>query len=728
MPKGFINDLPILGSSDATWILREGSRPVIQGFDMIPGDADALLSIGPKTLTLEGLTVNGLYALNVVAGPNPNIKRVLLADRRWFWSYKAVYRGYNIRRNVGFKRIQDPAARPEVLGTQPKILYAAWSLRDRTPDLDPASAKWLGRQMVEDVVKTVARHETGGLGEPRVVFRDQGGLDALPVENLWIKDQGDQAIARALAYLPDAGIYVDYDATIIVYRKGSGSESSVVETAGPATVDGGNAILVSNSILRPVACDVLFTYEPEVRFDFNEASTTVMADDRYIENVLPSPDFSLVVAGETLAQGTWITFSEALTAWGPPPGFSGPLSQDDIQKCMVPFMDFWAGLEISGALNPNADWAARIAAIQLHYRRTYRINRHWMDKVKQLKAYRSATVHPSNGTRAPALAYANYSLLAGQRALFNFQRAGVPTKDFAYALNVPCYPNDDVLTITTKSSPAVVTILDADQGIIQLDYRVDPYRFWEAVLPSWVTLSDKENDLDANGFPLFAGPSGDLGHEGFPVTFDTLNHLHLDRLPKLSKNHKCSIILTAVPAPGIPNDQRQFYRVRVRPGDVQAMLPLATLQPALGPVMEVVIGEAVETARIAWNDADKSTISNLFVGEDESDMTSKITPLVLNAGSTSQSGASLQQIALAAAARIYGSLTDRYQGQKTVTMAPSITLQGWLSEVAQSLRTDGSAVTQLTLPERIQPFDLFSFLDSNARAMILRLAVPDKAF
>ena len=40
-----------------------------------------------------------------------------------------------------------------------------------------------------------------------------------------------------------------------------------------------------------------------------------------------------------------------------------------VQKAMVPYMGLWAALGLAGSFDPDADWAARIAGIQDHYRR-----------------------------------------------------------------------------------------------------------------------------------------------------------------------------------------------------------------------------------------------------------------------------------------------------------------------------------------------------------------------
>src|SRR3990167_5433696 len=94
-----IDKYPILGSSEVTWPLKSGVRPVMQTFDMSPGDAANLQAMGNKTVSLitDAGSISGLYVLYVGAGDNPYIRRVTLADRRWIWPYKHVLRYFYIK-------------------------------------------------------------------------------------------------------------------------------------------------------------------------------------------------------------------------------------------------------------------------------------------------------------------------------------------------------------------------------------------------------------------------------------------------------------------------------------------------------------------------------------------------------------------------------------------------------------------------------------------------------
>lgn len=734
--KATIGGFPCLASADVAWTLKEGVRPHVQAFDMTPEDATELAkSVGPYSLVTDRFRVDYLYAVNVSPGPNPNIKRVVMADRRVWWNYKFVRRYYNMRRNVGVKRIEVQNGLPEALSVVPKVWYVKWTLKNTADGVDPRAAKWYAADVVEDVFNEIIKAEKGAFGNaPRLKGHNVASFRQLDIEQLIILENGDQAMQRVLTYLPEAGIYVDYSGDVIVYSKTTGAEEAVLSSAKPFIVGEGDAQLVSNDSLRPRQIDVLFQYEPEMRFDFDETNPSVTDETTYADNVLPIPDSSLTINGNVECQGTWATMNEAFTAWGAPPGFSNPLSHSLVQKALVPFMDLWAGIELMGSFAPNADWSARVASLQLHYRRTYRISRHWTDRCLGYRPYRVATVNQATGTRAPAVAYADYCYLTGQRALFNEKKGGAAAKDFSYSINVKGHPAlytepvSKEIDSNSKTAPATIEILDPDQGVIHVDYKIDPYRLFEAVLPSMMTLSDKENQVDDRGRPLFAGPSADATSRGRPVSYDAVSSVSINSIPKLTKNHKMSVILTCLP--GAPNNEAALFRIKLKPDDVADILPsgaVGKVAGGRGPVMEIYIGASVQTARVAWKDDRKADIVAIFgVGNKAGeDVSTRVQDLVVNLIETGRGGASLRAIARAAAARLWATFIGRYEGEVAVDMNGGLRPAGWISEVTHVLTPEGKQFSRLKLPERIQPLDIFTFLDSSTRATILKLASPD---
>ncbi len=729
-----LGGFPLLGTSDVSWSLQEGTRPVIKSFDMIPEHAVTLArSRTPISLEIDdNLKVEKLYVLDAVAGENKHIRRVRVTDRRYWWTYKHIRKYFNVRRNVGFKRITDLATPPEAASVIPSVWYAPWSLKDPTPGADPASAKWTVETALKAIIEELQEPESElGRGGFPYNIADLARFRRLPIENLLIDDAGDQALSRILTYMPEAGVYVDYDGTVRFFSKVDGNEKNQIALAQPYMVGEGDVQFVDNANVRPRKIVFLYTYESEMRIDHEEAGTVTRTnDDFYMQNVMPLPDYSLEVNGKTEVQGTWLPITTLLTAWGAPPGFDRPLTYDDIQKAMVPFMDLWAGIEISGKFDPDADWATRIAYLKVHWRRTYRVQRFLMDRIHQLKPYRLGTVDQATGFRAPAICYSDYCYLPSQRSLLIQARGGGGSADLSYFINVKGYPKDDTIVPASKGAPATVSILDPDQGIIHVSYQVDPTRVFEQILPGLGTMSQDESNVDADGLPLIAGPTGNLltarsARRG--ISFDALGKSHVNNIPKLHSTFKASVILTAIP--GSPNDNRALYPVEVKPSDVADLLPAfarSSLNSAEGPTLEVRIGPGVETARIPWLDSRSDDIKALFGVPDLGGGQPNVKDLVLNdSDATSEAGASLRQISLAGAARLYASLTDRFEGDAAGNMTDAIRPGGWLTEVEHTLKTDGVKMTRVSLPDRVQPLDIFAFMDSSTRAMILRLASPD---
>lgn len=711
---GTLDGKPILGSSIARWTFHPGTQPYIGTFDMTPGDADSVLSgVRPITLVMQTrdaarLEVRNLYALERAPGPNPEIARVRVADRRWFWNRKHVLRRYNMRRHVSVKRLR--ADDLDVLAPVVEdVWYAPFSLRGGLSSSPP----WRADEILSDVLQYVDPTASRQIHE-EISYR----LHDYPVENLELDDPGDEAIGRVLSYLPEAAITISASGSIVVYSRTTGIDEAAIQDAGPETMGGGHVEVVSYKNTRPKEVHVLFTRECEVRFDFEEPASTGGtvsrgAEDRFIENVVPIPDFTLNVPGiGEVSQGTWITFALALSAWNtdsPLPVF-GNLDYQQIRKAFVPFIDMWGPIVLAGTAQPRADWASRVAAIQQHFRQTYRINRRWMDRILVLNAYRVATIDPETGTRAPATAYADYCVLGTQRTMFaELAAGGTPS----YASNVSAYPADGSIGDDTRPAPARVSILDHDQGIVHLEWLADRFRLSDLILPS---------QMDYSGGSI---PQADPTNRKQPIAFNCIGPGH--GYPQLSASHKVAMILTAIP--GAPNDERQLHRIVRRPSDVAKVLPEAMrrgLQDAQGPIVEVRIGSAIETARVAWSDRHANEIDRAFGAKDG---TPKLDALTLNAGSQQQAGergASLDAIATAAAARVYASFADRPVGAKTVRLSSATQLVGWIESLSHEIATDGVVSTRIELAAKTAVLNILSLMPASVRRQILKTAQPGK--
>jgi hypothetical protein len=703
---------PLLGHGAFRWEFRPGVEPTLAEADFAPEHAAVLLDgeLRPLKLGIEAsdaakIEIDGVFVIQELPGPNPRIRRLLLADRRWFWSRKHVRRSFNVRRRAGVSRAPSPGAPPVVDPVVDEVAYAPWSLRDGTP--------WDAEQALRDVLEELDGFEAaeGGLGG--LDWGATGRLDQVPFENLHLDDPGDQAVARLLAYLPEYQVVATPQGTILVYSRLDQGETELMEPFGPEMVGAGHIELCSLERLRPREIRVLFTREAEVRFDFAEtetgASVVQNPEERFAENVLPIPDFQLAVGGRTLAQGTWITIAQALAAWGPAPGI-GPITVRTLRIGLVPFMDLWAGLELAGARDPDADWTARLAALQTHWRRTFRINRRWMDRIARLNAYRVATVDPVTGTRGPALAWSDYCLLNSLRSLIADIRGG---HDLRFAINQAAYPSGGKLASARHASPARVEVVDPDQGIIRLEWLMDELRLHDTVMPG--TIAN-------NPSPDFGQRSGAIGFNVVLRSFDE------DRLPQFAAGYKAIVLLSAIPAS--PNDGRQLHAIAVKPADVMQDLP-ESLRSQLfrGPPMEVRVLPSLETARVAWVDDRKGDIEQLFGLGGDPKSPPDLDGLLLNdgAGGRRAQAGSLNEIAKAVALRVWAGFADRNIGSARFgLLAKDVVPRGLIDSISVEVDTTGVVSSGVETGRTPPKVSLFSLLPGDVRTFLLRLAQPGK--
>jgi hypothetical protein len=692
---------------------------------MAPDDAAAISATsGPIDLLIETnggppVKVSNLWVLSVDPGEDKFISSVVVADRRWMWSYTHILRRFNIRRNVGTKRLIANDLVAAVNPTAFQVSYWAWSLNQGNI--------WVTSSVLPEVLKAVGEAEFGKTGTrfPFTIDERIGdGIKTLPVEDLTIDDPGDQAMMRVLTYLPQGMLYVDYDGTVIVTSKATGDEKDIIQSLQPEIAGEGHTDLVKNGLVRPKAIEVLFTREVELVFDFVEntldANQTVAAigDARVMDNVLPSPDYQLTsgvpASRSPIASGTYITFGEAFNYWGAMPGGSRKLDHDIMQRALVPGMDLTAQLLKTGSQPDNngsiKPWAARISTALANYRTTFRIAPKYMDRIFSIRAYRVTTIDPQSGTRAPAPAYGDYCWLYTQQTLIK-QVKNANSQDGSpdWIINKTAYPSTGKLDSTAEVSPCAVVVVDEDQGIIHLTYMPNPiYGMNETILPSQMSLGTL--------------PTADITNRTRPITFDSVTASR--QPPKLSPAFKLKVLLTAVPA--APNSANQLHKITVNPNDIAQMLPnsqTAGLSDAQGPIMQIRIGPQIEVARVQWKDDASAELDKCFgIGDGEPNLNG----LVINEGAASdlQNGASLNAIAKAAAARFYAVLCDKFEGRMAGFMNGQIKPAGWANEIRHNLAPDGVATTSIVLPKQIPQFSLFSLLDSSARQAILRLVQP----
>jgi hypothetical protein len=718
-----LGDVFCEASSPQMWTLRSGVQPVTQAFDMSREDADRLLGTagaggGPitggsggntVTLRIESSSEDGgkqgefqrLHVIHRAPGKNPHEARVVVADGRYFLPYKHILRRYNVRRTTGVKRVVNQAT-PELQPVVGQIEYAPWSL---TQDVDSGSSRWSALEVLQDILSEALGIIPGGANF--FIFGRVGTLD-VPIENIEFDDTADNAIARIMGYLPAAMLYVDPTGRFVVDFKSSGEERGVLQALGPAHVDGGHDEFVTMDRVRPALVHVGFHRKIEVRFDAEELVTTRERNGRFMDNVLEVPDFTLDVPNVgTVCMGTWITVEQALEAWGVNANLGRALTLADVRAMLVPFNDMMAGLSEVGAAPSGADWPARIAALSRHFRRTYRLNRRWVDRAFRIEACRVAVIDPVGGTRAPALAFCDRYHLGTQRSLFTARTAG---QSLAYSVSILGWPSGGTINSSTRAA-ATVSVIDADQGIIDLDFASDPLRQFDVAYPSQIEL-EGDNTQPGTQSP-HPGPTSAIDDTSVSPTFDGC-YDDDQRFYTLTARHKVAVILTLTPA--APNNAGQLTWITKRPPGARGT--------AQGPEMEVVVGSGVEMARVAWQDGKADLIERAF-GISDGSLRVDLSELTVNQRSD-DFGASLDAIAEAVARKVYADFSDRVQGGRTSDFNPALVPVGWLDEVIHTVGQDGRVETQIAFPGRGPTLVMTTFLPESTRKILFRLGDPGR--
>lgn len=728
--------VPVLLSGPVSWTFKEGVSPSEGVFDLIPVDADRLQKVVSTPVTLRIISegrdekITNLWVESLVPAENKFIKRVKLADRRRFWKYGHIVGRYNIRRNIGVHRVTNSATK-ELNDVLPTVWFAAYSLKNPGAPASDAN-RWPAGEMLERVVgqamEAEKRFRKGGDVPKPTINGEIKNLDkVLPIDSLTINERADYGVGRAMSYIPEAAVTVRADGAVVVFSRVNGAEAKYVQMLGPEIANRGHIEIISNENVRPQAIEFLYTIESEVRIDAVEYAdgdtVTAIQDQRIAVNVGAVPDFELAIGGVVYAQGTWATLEQLLTAWGVPPGIGGTrLTHAAIQKAQVAYVDLWGPLLLTGARAPNADWVARVACIRDSYRLIYMLPPRWRDRWLSFATNRVGIIDPTSGRRAPSEVYMDYHKIPSMRALYKSRAAGQP---LPFAINENGYPGGKARSFQgftvndfdeghTRPAPFTLHVLDEDQGIVGLAPRNDQYRLWEHIGPSKVVLSDDPNSN---------GPVGDYAaaQDGAVIAFDMV--FDANRVPKLSARHKMAFVITAIPAS--PNDNRQFYKVTVKPEDVKGMIPpagQAGLNNAKGPIMQVAIGGGLEGARalIRWDDDRAPDIEKLFgVQEGEPNLDG----LVLNHDKTltgKLSTASLTEISKALAARIYARYADHHEGEASGMLQPNLQLDGWIESLSVQVDNQGAVVSHIRLPEMLPEMPFESLLPASLRAILFR--------
>jgi hypothetical protein len=712
--------------------MTEGARPNIQVFSMRRVDAKYLIDNaknGPVTLEIShgsrSVKIENLYVLHAAPQDNPHVAKVVVADRRCWWGHRIIYRDYNIRRNDGVIRFVDQAAPQETAITTPIVRYWPWSLFFVVNDIFKT---WKVSEMFRDVLEDVLtlEKERFGVSLATEYFVDGGKdkTDEVDIENLSIPgDGGEAALERLKSMSPAVGIRLRPNGTAVVFRKDIGNNNVEEATFGMGRpIDGGGVLIdVSNAMLRPQKIRVRFEREVEIRLDSteepqNNGQTVALPDldRRGMINVGQVTDPFLLLTGDKYPQGTWMDIHKLIELF--PSRADKVLTERSVRESLVPFgPDLWQLLMITSMINPNVEWGTRISMLQNCYRRTFQVHWKYLSRIRSLRAYRINTVNQSTGARAPATVYSDYATVPSMRgAAINvrFDTAaeaaeGGEAVGVADTVAFTNFPGWAALIKDAKPAPAFVRILDADNGILLIDYQISIMGMDMSVLPSLVTPNPTLDIRYPDTSPHM-------------LTTDSVTEDNDGAHPALSDSYRLSVVMSAVPAS--PNNNQKLHLVEITPEMVEQKYNVK-LGDCDGPPMDIFIGPNVNTAKIAWQD-DRSADIDACFGIGMRAMPNLKGLIINEARSDAEVGASIQGTALGVAAQVYMTFIDRPMGQQDGLLTSTQEADGWKDKVTHSLASNGKLRTSISFPTRVPRLNISEYLDSNLRRAILKLAQP----
>lgn len=679
MPVVTYDGVPLLGADTIVWGLTSGTDPFTTSVEVEAGIAQALAQkmVRPLDLVIEGATFRKVYLMEVHAGATPFTRRLILADRRWRWARTWIRKKFNWRRRTGNTRIAygTGSSQLEALQEADIIDYAPWSLNSGT--------RFTAIEALDDVLSE--------LGESQYTLPVGANVNQMRIEHLTVDSAGDAALDRMLHFLPGSDVTVDRNGLTRIFTKLDSIAATVdnVGNAGAPVVGSGTLTQVDRSRLRPTKVRVYFTPEVEVRFDYTTASATAAQEKTDAEsgdvsigdlvNVGPSPDPKV---GEVV-RGTWTTFQDFYDLWagseiGQAKAGLGPINDEIVRrhaKRAHVSLEFLYAMDSGN--QPDLTWQSRIKVIRLHWRKTFRLHRTWIDRILTLKAERLAIIDQVTGLRPPAEAYADYIVKPSMRSLAK-QKTGLQGTGWTvegYAENLA----------DARPVPAELRVLDAQAGVFTVQPQIDPWGEGAGI--------------------MFGALEGQAPAEAVGGVVGKIALWESEEV-RLKKDWQLATVMTVTPA--APNSTGALFAVDVSPGDVEEFVgPVGSCR---GELYEVRIPAGLTTAWFGWRDEDATQTRDYLLRGGKPP-----TSLLLNK-------TIVRAVARAAAARVYERMLDRIEGRAAVPFNPRVVVDGSVESVMHAVSTSGAVLTGINCPPVSSAQDLDQYLPDSVRAVLERMA------
>ena len=584
--------LTLEGHAPITFGLSVGVDPFITTIEVSTELAERVVATversetpGAAALDLNGDVFEQIYLVRVEPAQRYT-RRLILADRRWYWSRRrSKGRGYNVRRRIGDKYVE--GNRLENARLAPIFEYEAWSLRQgAVPWTYPEMLRRVIEHWTNDEAQDALRRFVPETKAEINFIVNKTDLEQVPVDGVFETFNAAATVSKMLALHGGLALWISKRGTVIVADKKSTQARAIEQKGRPGQVIiGGGAVgLADRRFERPSSVEVYFDIEQELRFDYDEPTALKSkADDPNnapldLENVLPASDLE---TGR--GRGNWQEISSYLEGLPFLPFYRPPFIPSmrwDLPTLRKYYQKTYAFSELfigskasfSGQTAPDAFWSRVINFTISHYRRTFRINQFWRDRVRQLKAYRNTNIDAVSGTRGAAQAFMNYTIRPSGRSLFRRSQinSGCPqVVILGYADNLD----------NGQPAPADIQIVDNESGVIRIYLLTNASGDADYLIPGIV-----DN-------PLSLSPNVDLDIAKFVSTVFQCG---------LKPEFKLAVVLSATLNPG-SYGKSVFHQIEYASD--------YTSKSALGPPITVQIRPTPHTiARFPWTDQESEQI------------------------------------------------------------------------------------------------------------------------
>ena len=730
-----LGNSPLSAQSGISWRLQTGVAPFqtvlsvhLSEWDKLQGQIGKPLEL--KITDARGVvtTIKEVYILHTVPSGGPRTQSFLVSDKRWKWPYQTIARDYNIPRRTGNRTAFGTVPTQTIVDT---YLY-------RRSSLGASGARWTARECVEDVLGVL--EGVGGYVVDSWPLADTAeSAGQFTIQNVMIRDRGDVALGRVLGYVPGAEVYIGTDGKVhVIDRIDLNAVDEFAKKLPPLTWDGDRIEKIDRTAIRPSKIHVYYQREVEVLFQFDDdyEATTAANPSRlmpYLENVIPTVDTTTrisefdpeanAVRTKNVPPGTWVPVQQWLQAMDAVrPGSDDEHPGDSLPWTFDTLKRHWMNANLEALLGANRNdndptgvVALRVQALKQHFRQTFRINRRFMDRIRDMQPVRAFMLDPVTGARAPAGVWGQACVIPSDKGNRMASRSN--------PAQASLYRNVDYITtaqqqgtsvIYSPTAPAVVNVLDRDVGVFRIEWVMSPYGTEAALIPSLLTDEEGANAVASHDLSMQDWlPMGC----GCKVAYGT-NGIFLKGASKMRA------LMTVVPC--APNNMQQFHRIEVPMVDVRSTFRTeATVPDGKGPELHVFVPPGELTARFAWendNEATVALVNLLGLNTDDPSQAGYGTPEIPGFVLTNDDSELIPH-AKSVAAEAMAQFIDSYQG-RSVTKMPDregLKLVGNMGSASISVATAPSAkvVAVHDFSGTMRPVDRMALLPETARHAIL---------